>query len=189
MYLIRKIKNNYLLKYIAHFFIRRAENRIGAHLDYVHHIADADVGLLFLYNKIFSFLNPNRKVPALAYHTARLRGAIAADCGTCVEAEINLARNSGIDHAFIDHIVSGDLKALPPEISAVVSLSDAVTGQKSDDAEAREIIRNAFGEAGLIEISLAMNGAALPPGIKRALGFATSCDIELIRKFAKQGNV
>ena len=177
-----------MLKHIAHFMIRRAERRVGVQFDYVHQIADTDIGLLSRYNKIFGFLDPNRKVPPLAYHTARLRGAIAADCGTCVEAEINLASNANVDPALVDLVLSGDYTTLAPEIAAVASLADAIAAQRVDDPEARDIIRKTFGEAGLIEISMAINGAALLPGIKRAMGYATACDIQTMRKLAKASN-
>jgi hypothetical protein len=55
-------------------------------------------------------------------------------------------------------------------------------GQRQDDAEARAKVLDAYGEAGLIEISFAMNGAALLPGIKRAMGYATICDLQTLRK-------
>lgn len=160
---------------------------VGVDFDYVHQIAETDIGLLSRYNKIFGFLDPNRKVSPLAYHTARLRGAISADCGTCVEAEINLAHNAGIDLATIEQIICGDYAPLPREIAAVASLADAVAGKRIDDCEARDTIRKAFGEAGLIEVLLAMNGAALLPGIKRAMGYATACDIQTMRKLANAG--
>ncbi len=178
----------YVLKRIIHFLIRRAEHRVGVEFNYVHQIAETDIGLLSRYNKIFGFLDPNRKVPPLAYHTARLRGAIAADCGTCVEAEINLARNAQIDPLIIDQLLVANYGDLSPEISAVAVLSDAVTGKRTDDPVARETIRNAFGEAGLIEISFAMNGAALLPGVKRAMGYATACDIQAMSKLAKSAD-
>ncbi len=177
-----------MLKHIAHFLIRRAERRIGVQFDYIHQIAETEIGLLARYNKIFGFLDPNRKVPAQAYHTARLRGAIAADCGTCVEAEINLALIANVDPAIIDLVLSGNYTTLPAEIAAIASLADAVAGRRVDNPEARGAIRKAFGEAGLIEISLALNGAALLPGVKRAMGYATACDIQTIRKIAKAGN-
>lgn len=176
-----------MLKQLAYFLIRRAERRVGVRFDYIHRIAATDIGLLSRFNRIFGFLDPNRKVPALAYHTARLRGAVAADCGTCVEAEINLARNAKVDPVSVDRIFSGDYTALPTEIAAVAALADAVAGQRVDDPEARNIVRETFGEAGLIEISLALNGAALLPGVKRAMGYATACDIQTMRKLAGAG--
>lgn len=173
------------LSKIASYFIGRAERRVGVRFDYVHKIAQTDLGLLRRYSKLFGFLDPNTKVPALAYHAARLRGAIAADCGTCVEAEINLARNAGVDSGSVDQLLAGDYVGLSEEIAAVATLADAVAGRREDAPEARETIRRAYGDAGLVEVAFAMNGAALLPGIKRAMGFATACNLEVMRRQAK----
>lgn len=170
-----------LLKAIAAKLVARAETRIGVGLDYAHHIARTDFGLMSRYGKIFGFLDPNKQSTPLAYHTARLRGAIAADCGTCVEAEINLAKQAGIHPETIEQILSADYAELSDEISAVARLADAVVGRREDDPIARELVQKTFGDAGLIEISFAMNGAALLPGIKRSMGYATTCNLDILR--------
>lgn len=174
-----------MLKHILTRLIQRAEARLGVSLDYTHKIAQTDLSLLTRYNRIFGFLDPNKNVPASAYHLARLRGAVAADCGTCVEAEVNLARQAGLDQAMIDAVLCGDYSALAKELVATARLADAVAGQRIDDPEARAIVQAAYGDAGLIEISFAINGAALLPGIKRAMGYATACDLNTARKIRK----
>jgi len=171
-----------MLTALAAHFIRRAENRIGVRLDYVHHIARVRMSLLSRYNRIFGFLDPNRHVPAAAYHAARLRGALAADCGTCAEAEINLALAAGLKEKLVSAIIRADEQALPPELIPVIRLSDAVTARREDDPAARSAVTKAYGEAGLIELSFAMNGAAMLPGIKRAMGYATACDLSVMRR-------
>ncbi|MCW5679559.1 MAG: hypothetical protein KIT07_00185 [Anaerolineales bacterium] len=167
---------------IAEYFIRRAEKRVGVQFDYVHQIAKADLGLLKRYNRLFGFLDPNTKVPEQVYHAARLRGAVSADCGTCVEAEINLARNAGVGSDLIDLCLSGSYADLSKEVSAAAMLADAVTSRREDHPEARATILAAFGEAGLIEIAFAMNGAAMLPGIKRSMGLATACNLDILRR-------
>ena len=174
-----------MLQLLASLLIKRAEKRLGVSLDYTHHIARTDIGLLTRYNRIFGFLDPNNKTTPLAHHAARLRGAIAADCGTCVEAEISLAKQSNLDEQTISDLITGNYENLPAEIAAVAELSDAVTARREDAPQAREIVREHFGEAGLIELSYAMNGAALLPGIKRAMGYATACDLGLMASLAK----
>lgn len=169
-----------MLKSIAHYLVNRAEKRIGVELDYAHQIAETDFGLVARYGKVFGFLDPNKKVSALAYHVARIRGAVALDCGTCVEAEVNLAKQSGIKPETIKALLLADYAGLPKEILAVARLTDAVVLKREDDLEAREEIQKAFGNAGLIEISYAMNGAALLPSIKRAMGYATQCNLQLL---------
>lgn len=170
-----------MLKSIALKLVSRAENRIGVKLDYARQIARTNFGLMTRYGKIFGFLDPNRNVPPLAYHAARLRGAISADCGTCVQAEINLARQADISPENINLILAADYSKFPAEIKAVALLADAVVGRSEDETCARETVLQAFGDAGLIEVSFAMNGAALLPGIKRAMGYATTCDLDILR--------
>ncbi|MCK0120839.1 hypothetical protein MWU61_09825 [Loktanella sp. F6476L] len=170
-----------MLKSIAGYLVNRAEKRIGVNLDYAHQIAQTDFALMSRYGKIFGFLDPNKNVPALAFHVARIRGAVAADCGTCVEAEVNLAKASGIPAKTISALLTKDYAEFPSEIAAVARLADAVVLNRVDDSEARTKVQTAYGNAGLIEISYAMNGAALLPGIKRAMGYATQCNLSLIK--------
>lgn len=167
---------------MLHFLINRSERRIGVKFEYAHNIAETDTRLLIRYNKIFGFLNANKFVSPLAYHTARLRGAIAADCGTCIEAEVNLALKAHIDPSSVANILASNYASLPPEIAAVAELSDAVVANRADDPVARNSLRHAFGDAGLIELAFAMNGAAMLPGIKRAMGYATVCDPQMMRR-------
>ena len=167
--------------------IGHAETRLGVSLDYTRKIAETDIWLLIRYNKIFGFLDPNRNVPPAAYHVARLRGAVASDCGTCVTAEINLAKAAKVPASMIDEVLSGSYEKLPEEISAVAVLTDNTVGNRQDDTESRNTVRQYYGEAGLIELSYAMNGAALLPGIKRAMGYAVTCDLDMARKLSKKG--
>lgn len=169
-----------MLKFVARYLVDRAEKRIGVDLDYAHQIAQTDFGLMARYGKIFGFLDPNKKVPALAYHAARIRGALAADCGTCVEAEVNLAKASGVKPEEIKALLLSDYAGLPQEIFAVARLADAIVQRREDDPDARAEVQKEFGTAGLIEICYAMNGAALLPGIKRGMGYATECNLSVL---------
>ena len=171
-----------MLSKIAHFLIRRSESRIGVKFDYIHKMADTRLSLLARYNRLFGLVDPNKHCPPAAYHTARLRGALAADCGTCVEAEINLASSAGLDTKLIRDVLRGN--PLPAPLDSVATLTDSVTKDRTDNPEAREKIIAAYGDAGLIELSLAMNAAAMMPGVKRAMGYATACDLNTMRKLA-----
>lgn len=154
--------------------IGRAEKKLGVALDYTRQIAATDIGLLTRYNRLFGFLDPVKHLPKEAYHAARLRGALAADCGTCVEAEINLALAAKLTKAQVRAIVYGEATGV---LADVIALTDAVVRDRVDAPEARDAVKAAYGEAGLIELSYAMNGAALLPGIKRAMGYATQCNL------------
>jgi hypothetical protein len=170
-----------MVSWIFRKLLERGERRCGVRLDYARQIASEDAGLFIRYGKIFSFLDPNAHVPAEAYHAARICGALTADCGTCLEAEINLARRAGVAEAVIHALLSQDTTRMSEETAAVVRLSCAVTSF-GDDAEARRKVVEVYGGAGLVELAYAMNGAALLPGIKRAMGYATACDVERLKQ-------
>lgn len=174
-----------MIKGIFRHLLAQGEKRTGVKLDYARKIAAQDTGLFMRYGKVFGFLDPNKHVPVTAYHIARLCGALSADCGACVEAEINLARDAGVDSELISVVLAQQFDDLPVELSAVAKLSSAVT-KACDDAEAREVVVQHYGESGLIELAFAMNGAALLPGVKRAMGYATACDIDVMRRIAER---
>jgi len=169
-----------MFKKVFNYILSQNEKRVGVKFDYTRKIISIDNQLFMRYGKIFGFLDPRKHLSADAYHAARICGALSADCGSCVEAEINLAKNSGLSDQFIGHILAKSMDSLADEIVAVVKLSNAVTNFQ-DAPEARDKVISYFGEKGLIELSFAMNGAALLPGIKRAMGYATSCDLDLLK--------
>jgi len=171
-----------MLHVITSHLISKAEKRLGVPMDHVRAIAAASTNLLNRYRRFFSFLDPNNHAPPEAYYVARIRGAMAADCGTCVETEFNLADQAGVDGKLIAAALRGDLEALGPQLGAVSQLTEAVVANRIDDPDARDAVVAAYGEAGLIEISYAMNGAALLPGIKRAMGYAVACDATLMAR-------
>lgn len=172
---------------VFRYLLTQGEKRTGVKLDYARKIAAQDTGLFMRYGKIFGFLDPNKHVPVAAYHVARLCGALSADCGTCVEAELNIAHQAGVDGELLSAVLERRFEDLPVELSAVAKLSSAVTNFR-DDSESREMVIQHYGESGLIELSFAMNGAALLPGVKRAMGFATACDIETMRRMAARSD-
>jgi AhpD family alkylhydroperoxidase len=171
-----------MLYELTSVFIRRAEKRLGVVLDYTHHIARTDLKLLLRYNKLFGFLDPVRHVPVDAYHVARVRAAVLTDCGTCVQAEVNLARAAGLSSDVLRNILSAKYEGLPKEVRAVALMTDAVVGRREDDPENRDVSKKHFGDAGLIELSFAMHGAAALPGIKRTLGYSVSCNMEIVKR-------
>jgi len=174
-----------MLKRVMNYILSKNEKRLGVKLDYARKILLVDNRLFLRYGKVFGFLDPRKHLSAEAYHASRICGALSADCGSCVEAEINLAKNSGLSDEFLNHVLAKNIDQLPDNIIAVVELSCAVTNFQ-DAPVAREQVIKYYGEEGLIEMSFAMNGAALLPGIKRAMGYATSCDLNLLKKVSSQ---
>ena len=66
------------------------------------------------------------------------------DCGTCVEAEINLARQTSIEVGLIDQVLKRYLYGAIGRIGGTAHLADAVIGKRINDPEAREVIRREY---------------------------------------------
>lgn len=175
-----------MISFVADRIISANERRLGVELDYVRHIAKTNFGLLTRYGKIFAWLDPRRHAKAEAIAVARLRAALALDCGTCVRAEINLARAAGMNKLTIANVLKGDFSALGTELSQVAALTDSVIADRADNPEARDAVRATYGEAALIEICYAMSGAAMLPTLKRGLGYATQCDLTGFRDLLEE---
>ncbi len=169
---------------LSKLLIARAESQLGVGFPYVRHIADTKTRLLLRYKRFLDFLDPNQDVPPEAYHLARIRGAVASGCGDCVESEIARAKAAGLREGLIRDFLIAAPGELPAPLDDVKTLADAVTRDRRDDPGARDRVRDAFGEAGLIELAYAMNGAALIPGVKRAMGYAGHSDAEALSRLA-----
>lgn len=135
----------------------------GVSVEHVHQSARTDFGLLMRCNRLSGFLDAKRKVPALAYPAARLWGEVSADCGTGIEAEVNLARRAGIETTLVDALLSGHYTLLPSAITAVSELSTAEAPRDEDAPKAREILHATWREAGLIDLCFARNGEQYHP--------------------------
>jgi hypothetical protein len=59
-----------------------------------------------------------------------------------VQAEINLAKNAGMENEIISKILHFDIDDFPPEIISTAQLAKSVTSERIDNPEARNIIQD-----------------------------------------------
>ncbi|GAB5415766.1 MAG: hypothetical protein Cons2KO_33690 [Congregibacter sp.] len=62
----------------------------------------------------------------------------------CVEIEVNLARDAGLETALIRDVIANNYEALTPAIKAVAELASMVTRHR-DAPEAREVVSSFMG--------------------------------------------
>lgn len=157
----------------------RLEAQMGASFEHMRAIGRVSTSLFVRYANVSWAMERaarNAIAPKDAYHAARIRGAQAADCGSCVQIEVNLATKAGLAPDLIRAILNGEVTPESP-LAAVCAWTDATMGERVDDTEHREIVQAHYGQKAMIEISYAMNAAAFYPGVKRALGYAVACQI------------
>ena len=154
--------------------ISAAERTLGVPADYLRHILRVSLRSFFKFAKIMPLANYRRTLPAAPYHVARIVATRDEDCGTCVQIEVNLAKQDGLSPA----VLRGARFApdeLPTELADVYHFAEEVVRKTGLEGPYRQLIRARYGEEGLVELALAMAACRVFPVTKRALGYARSC--------------
>lgn len=154
--------------------ITKAERELGVSLDYARWIAGVSLPATLRMAKFTKLLNAHRG-PKAAVLIAGIVGAMADDCGSCVQIGVNLARKAGISREILEAVVRRNPEALPEELADVYRFADAVSLNSPEQDDYRERVRRHFGDEGLVEIALAVAMHRVFPTLKRGLGFAKSC--------------
>lgn len=170
---------------MLHAFINRqldkAEKETGESVDYLRFMLKASLPTLMKFSKIVPISNYRKKLPAEAYHVARVVAVRDEDCGPCVQTCINLAKSDGIGSETLAATYEERPADLTPELSDVYHFTKAVVEATGEDDIYRPRIVERWGEATLAELALAIATARTYPITKRALGYATSCSKVKIR--------
>lgn len=167
--------NGLMLHWLISKRLDAAEKKLGASMDYLRYILKTSTTAFFRFTKIMPLAEYRQALPADAYHVARLVAVLAEDCGSCVQIEVNLARQHGVATEVLQVVLEGKLEALPKPLQVVHRFANAVVQQTGDDVELRSEVLKLYGDAGLVELSLGIAVAKMFPTTKRALGYAVSC--------------
>ena len=152
-----------------------AEKELGASMDYLRYMARVSLRAFFKFAKIMPLAGYRRTLPAGPYHVARIVATRDADCGTCVQIEVNLAKRSSVPAAILRKVLGRRPDELPEDLADAYRFAEAVVKATWDEDPLRERIRQRHGEEGLIELAMAIAACRVFPVTKRALGYAKSC--------------
>jgi alkylhydroperoxidase family enzyme len=157
------------------------EQALGESLDYLRHIARTSLRAFTKFALFTPLAQHRRKLPVAPYHVARIIATRDEDCGTCVQIEVNLARQSRVPVETLRAVLDRRPSDLPPELADVYHFATAVVEATGEEDDLRERIRERYGEEGLVELALAIATARVFPITKRSLGYATSCALVQVR--------
>ncbi len=151
------------------------ERELGVSVEYLRHILGVSLGAFLKFTKIVNLVGYRRVLPPGPFHVSQIVATRDADCGTCLQIAVRVARKAGVSAEIIRAILESRTTDLSEELSDVYSFVEAVV-KATDTADAsRERIRQRYGEAGLVELALAIGVCRVLPTTKRALGYAISC--------------
>jgi alkylhydroperoxidase family enzyme len=166
-----------MLRWLIGKRLDAAEKEIGAPVDYLRHILRVSLAAFFKFIKVMPLAQYRRVLPAAPYRVARLVATRHEDCGTCVQIEVNLARKDGVSPHILEAVLAGNPEALPDDLAQTYRFAETVVARNGQDDELREHIRRRYGDAGLVELALAIAVCRIFPTTKRALGYAKSCSL------------
>jgi hypothetical protein len=80
----------------------------------------------------------------------------------------------------VEAAVRGDADALEDAEAEALAFAERVGTGLDANAE-RESVRRRFGDAGVVELSIAVASAHVFPVLKRGMGYAQACRIDAVR--------
>ena len=155
----------------------KEERRLGASLDYLRHILRVSLPAFFKIAKLMPMATYRKALPVDAYHVARIVATKHEDCGSCVQIQINLAKEDGVSLDTIRATLDGKADALNKELADVYHFTEAVVQHTGRDDEWRSALRQRYGEQGLIDLAFGITTSRAFPTTKRVLGYAQSCSV------------
>ncbi|CAN5582304.1 hypothetical protein BH23BAC4_BH23BAC4_10780 [soil metagenome] len=157
--------------------LRAEEAHLGASLDYLRHLLRLSRSAFFKFSLITPVSRHRRALPPGPYHVARIVAVQDADCGTCLQIEVNLAREADVPGSLLRALIEGRIGDLPPDLQDVAAFASSVAQADGEEDEWRPALLERYGEEGVAELALAIAMARVFPTLKRGLGYAKSCSL------------
>lgn len=114
-------------------------------------------------------------VPPEASLVAGLVGVMAEDCGSCVQILVDMAREGGVHDAVIEAVLVADTSKMTGDAQIAFLFASAIVARSSAADDIREIVRQRWGDKGIVDLTMATQANRLYPMVKTGLGFAGSC--------------
>ncbi len=157
--------------------ISAAERTLGVPADYMRHILRTSLRAFLKFIKIMPLANYRRALPAEPYHVARLVAVRDEDCGTCVQIEVNLAKQDGVSAGVLRAALESRPDDLAPSVADAYRFAEEVVKASGEEGPYRERLLRHYGEEALVELAMAIAVCRIFPVTKRALGYAQSCSM------------
>ena len=160
--------------FIKHMILKFG-NRYGYDVGYMLHMLETTPEVVNSFNALSKLARYRKKAPLNAHMAAKLLGALNEDCGPCVQLAVDMARESGVASDQIEAVLTEDQAAMAPDTALGYRFASAIIARSTNEDAAREAVRSAYGDAAIIELTLASQVGRLFPMIKAGLGYGKSC--------------
>lgn len=164
-----------MLRFLAEKALERFSRRYDYDVSYMRAMLAISPGAFMKFANVTKLAMHRESAPAEAVYAAKLVGALFEDCGPCTQLVVNIAREAGVDSAQIEAVLRRELDAMSPDTALGFRFAEAIVLRLPNDDEIRDAVRMAWGEKGVIDLTLALQVGRLFPMIKSGLGYAKEC--------------
>ncbi|MEQ8180062.1 MAG: hypothetical protein RIC52_02265 [Amphiplicatus sp.] len=147
----------------------------GYDVSYLEHMLEVAPAAFEKFWKLNDAANHRGAAPVPASYAARMIGALAEDCGPCVQLGVKMAEEAGVAASDIEALLTRDESAMSEDVAVAFRFADALVRHDLALDEAREAVRARWGDEGVIDLTLAMQAVRLFPMMKVGLGYGKTC--------------
>jgi hypothetical protein len=141
---------------------------------YIHELYEHSPEGFAKFSNFLPLARHRERLEANEYWVAKLAAIQVADCGECLQLNVRMALEAGVDKYLVQAALDGGA-ALPEDLKAVYRYATSVARNEQLDDELMAWMESRFGKGGLLEFGIAIAAATVFPFIKRAIGYAKSC--------------
>ncbi|MFA0813924.1 hypothetical protein [Microbulbifer epialgicus] len=154
--------------------IREFSERYQYDNSYVEQMLIASPTCYEKFNAFVPLSHHREQLSVEAFWVAKLAAMQVADCGHCVQLNVRMALESGVDRAIIQSSLRGG-SGLPAQLLDVFTFATCVASSQSIDFDLEQRVKQQLNPTQQVELSVCIATAAMYPTIKRALGYGKSC--------------
>ena len=166
--------------FIARRLIAMQEKITGQSANYMRDIYAGSPGVFWRFAFASSLYHYSKALPPEVLSVAGIAAVRAEDCGPCVQIAVNLSLKAGISPAVIRAAATGALEDLNGDNRLAYEFAHAVAVGDIAAEGLRPDIEQRWGKAGLAEIAFAVANTRSYPTLKRAMGYAQTCQRVII---------
>ena len=144
-------------------------------VSYLEHMLDVSPAAAAKFAALAELAQHREAAPKEAYYAAKIVGALAEDCGPCVQLVADMAREAGVSATNVEAVLTRNSAAMDVDTRVGYRFAAALLQRTTDADEAREVVREQWGEAAVIDLTLGMQVGRVYPMVKTGLGFAKTC--------------
>ena len=129
-----------------------------------------------VFNNFLPMARYREKLSQQDYWVAKIAAMLVEDCGECLQLNVKMAQEAGVDNLLIRACLAGGAD-LNKQLNDLYHFARQVAMAESVDPELEQRIEKNYNQQELLELGIAIASAKVFPTIKRAAGYSKSCSL------------